>query len=70
MKEREIEFQKVLNGLSNELTKVPYQNGDLSDIGNEVGFILGGLLSDMNQEEITDFIHGFKHGVSLTNGTH
>jgi len=24
----------------------------------------------MTEEEINDFITGFKHGVSLTNGTH
>lgn len=70
MEERQIDFQEVLNKLGTELTKVPYQNGDLSDIGNEVGFILGSLLSKMNEEEIKDFIHGFRHGVSLTNGTH
>jgi hypothetical protein len=70
MQEREIEFQEVLNKLGAGLTKVPYQNGDLSDIGNEVGFILGSLLPNMNEEEIRDFIQGFRHGVSLTNGTH
>jgi len=70
MQEREIEFQEVLNKLGAGLTKVPYQNGDLSDVGNEVGFILGSILPKMNEEEIRDFIMGFRHGVSLTNGTH
>lgn len=44
--------------------------GDISDLGNEIGTIVGKIYSDMNQEEINLFISGFKHGVSLTNGTH
>jgi hypothetical protein len=44
--------------------------GDISDLGNEIGEIVGKIYSDMNQEEINSFISGFKHGVSLTNGTH
>ena len=43
---------------------------DISDIGNEVGFGIGSILENMTEEEINDFISGFKHGVSLTNGTH
>lgn len=67
---REIKFQEVLNKLGPELTKVTYQDGDLTDVGNEVGFILGSILPNMTEEEIKYFIQGFRHGVSLTNGTH
>jgi hypothetical protein len=35
-------------------------------IKHDYGFVI----ENMTQEEINDFIHGFKHGVSLTNGTH
>jgi hypothetical protein len=65
-----MEFKDVINKLVEELPKVEYNYGDFSDIGNEIGFKLGSILSDMTKEEINDFIIGFKHGVSLTNGTH
>jgi hypothetical protein len=56
--------------LSGVLPDVEYVNGDISDIGNEIGFKLGNILSNLTEEEIKVFIIGFKHGVSLTNGTH
>jgi hypothetical protein len=40
--------------------------GDLSDLGNEIGIVVGNLYLNMNQEEIDLFVSGFKHGVSLT----
>jgi len=68
--EREINFKETLTLLSQNLPSVLYDNGDLSDIGNEIGFQLGSILPNMTDEEIRDFMTGFKHGVSLTNGTH
>lgn len=68
--DREIDFKDVLIKLSEVLPDVGYINGDLSDIGNEIGFKLGNILSNLTEEEIKVFIIGFKHGVSLTNGTH
>jgi len=68
--EREINFKETINELSTDLLTVEYDNGDISDIGNEVGYNLGRILSDMTEEEIENFITGFRHGVSLTNGTH
>ena len=68
--EREIDFKKILTDISTRLPTVQYDNGDISDIGNEVGFGIGSILENMTQEEINDFISGFRHGVSLTNGTH
>ena len=68
--DREIKFTEISRGLSEHLSNLKYDNGDLSDIGNEIGFSLGTLLKDMTKEEINCFIMGFKHGVSLTNGTH
>ena len=50
-------------------SNVPYA-GDISDIGNEIGYAVGYTLENMTQEQIDAFITGFKHGVSLTNGTH
>lgn len=68
--EREINFIETLILLSEKLPSVKYEYGDLSDIGNEIGLQLGSIIENMNEDEISDFINGFKHGVSLTNGTH
>jgi hypothetical protein len=68
--ERQIDFKKVITDISVKLPAIPYDNGDISDIGNEIGIAVGSILENMTQEEINDFISGFRHGVSLTNGTH
>ena len=53
-----------------ELKTADYFAGDLSDIGNTIGIIIGKYIcEDMGFEE-DSFLHGFKHGVSLSNGTH
>ncbi|GEM_PF-6292185 len=53
-----------------ELKSADYFVGDLSDIGNTIGIIIGKYIcEDMGFEEAS-FMHGFKHGVSLSNGTH
>ena len=44
--------------------------GDISDCGNEIGSIVGKNYPNLSEEEISDFIHGIRHGISLTNGTH
>jgi hypothetical protein len=49
--------------------------GDLSGIGNEIGELFGSLINDiypngLDQFEKQDFISGFEHGWSLTDGTH
>jgi len=67
---REINFRKTITGISTKLPGIPYDNGDISDIGNEIGIAIGSFIEDMTEEEINDFISGFRHGVSLTNGTH
>ena len=41
---------------------------DLSDVGNEIGIVIGKYTDDNNT--IEDFISGLRHGVSLSNGTH
>jgi 2-keto-4-pentenoate hydratase/2-oxohepta-3-ene-1,7-dioic acid hydratase in catechol pathway len=68
--DREIDFKRVAKCVSDHMSDLKYDNGDLSDIGNEIGFSIGQSLKNMSQDEIDDFISGFKHGVSLTNGTH
>ena len=68
--EQQTDFQEILKLITLKLNNVSYNNGDISDIGNEVGLAIGSILENMTDEEINDFISGFRHGVSLTNGTH
>ena len=62
------EFEKIMDKLSISLGNVSYRNGDISDVGNEIGVTIGEYLS--TEEELNDFISGLKHGISLKNGTH
>lgn len=64
-------FKQISTELSERLSNLPYQNGDLSDIGNEIGIIIAKHFNDNELGyDLDGFIHGVKHGVSLTNGTH
>lgn len=62
-------FQDLLEDLKKREKEINYI-GDISDMGNELGISVGKLYPEMNQQEIDDLIHGIKHGISLTNGTH
>jgi len=61
-------FQHILKQISESLSKVSYENGDLSDVGNEVGIAIGNYVT--TEKEFKDFVHGLRHGISLTNGEH
>ena len=50
------------------MEKVSYENGDLSDIGNEIGIVLGHYVE--TEQDFKDLVQGMRHGISLTNGTH
>lgn len=65
-----IDFQDTLKIVIEKLKEVNYNNGDISDLGNEIGISVGSVIKDMNQEDISNFIVGIKHGISLTNNTH
>lgn len=43
--------------------------GDESDLGNEIGYSIGKVIN-FTEEDTESFIHGIRHGISLTNGTH
>lgn len=63
-----INIQKIINDLK-EIKVHP--QGDLSDLGNEIGKILGTYID--NQEigyELDDFLSGIEHGVSIIDETH
>ena len=61
-------FQHILKQISESLSKVSYENGDLSDVGNEVGIAIGNYV--LTEQDFKDFVHGLRHGISLTNGEH
>ena len=65
--------QKDLQWIANatvELTKTLKYEGDESDLGNEIGFIIGNRWSQLTEDEINSICAGIRHGISLTNGTH
>jgi hypothetical protein len=68
--DREINFKELLTIVSSKLKIVNYTTGDLSDLGNEIGITVGTHIKEMTASEISQFISGFRHGVSLTNNTH
>jgi len=62
------EFKEIIDGLIQSLESIQYSNGDISDVGNEIGIAIGEHLS--TEQGLNDFISGLKHGISLKNGTH
>jgi hypothetical protein len=61
----------ITDELSTRLSELQYVQGDLSDIGNEIGIILGKYINKKEMGfELEDFITGLKHGISVTDGTH
>jgi hypothetical protein len=61
------DFNKIKEEIKTQLDTANYC-GDLSDIGNEIGIVLGKYLT--TNDELSDFISGVNHGISLSNGTH
>ena len=63
-------MKQAIKEIVDQLNSVKYE-GDLSDIGNEIGIVLAKYI-DENKigYELDSFIHGIEHGISLTNGTH
>ena len=53
--------------IEERLAQIDY-TGDLSDLGNEIGIVIGKYLDKDNSVE--DFIRGLRHGVSLADDTH
>lgn len=74
MENMDMEFNKtklnyIANALKESVNRMEY-TGDISDLGNEIGITVGRAYENMTEENINDFISGFRHGISLTNGTH
>ena len=61
-------FTHILNRIKTQLENVNYDNGDVSDIGNEIGIVLGNYVE--SEQDFKDLVQGIRHGISLTNGSH
>jgi len=61
------DFKKILKEISDSLDKVQYEHGDYSDVGNEIGYVLGKTIT---KDELENFLIGLRHGISLSDGTH
>jgi hypothetical protein len=63
-------FKEICTELKEKFSDISYETGDLSDVGNEIGIIVAKYfdLEDFGNKE--EFMHGLKHGISLTDGTH
>lgn len=65
-----IDLKPIFEDLSQTLKSINIPKGDLSDVGNELGIIIGKYISEEMGFEYEDLIAGIRHGISLTNGTH
>ena len=65
------EFKEVCTELSKRLSNIPYNNADMSDIGNEIGIIIAKYFNNEdNGWDVDSFTTGLRHGISLIDGTH
>ena len=58
---------KYLEAIKNT---APINHGDLSDLGNEIGIVIGQYTNDKMGYEKDDFVSGIYHGISISDGTH
>jgi hypothetical protein len=64
-------FKNVCSEISERLSNLPYDNADISDVGNEIGIIIAKYFDDKDVGwDRHGFIDGLNHGISLTDGTH
>lgn len=59
-------FKKVCLEISEKLSNLPYENGDGSDIGNEIGIIIAKHFSEDLGWDMNGFLFGLNHGIDLT----
>jgi hypothetical protein len=57
-------FKRACLEISETLSKLHYEGGDISDIGNEIGIILGNYIDENDHGWNKDgFIAGLNHGI-------
>jgi len=67
-------MKNILDDLIKHLESIknssPINHGDLSDLGNEIGIVIGQYTNDKMGYEKDDFVSGIRHGISISDGTH
>lgn len=67
-------MENILEDLIKQLEAIknstPINQVDLSDLGNEIGIVIGQYTNDKMGYEKGDFIAGIHHGISISDGTH
>lgn len=58
-------FEKVCIEMVDRFSNITYQIGDIGDIGNEIGIIVGKYFSDEMGWDKQSFLHGIEHGIKL-----
>lgn len=61
---------RKVDDIFNEIKDIDNSNGDLNELGNRIGIVVGKYVSDEFGFEEDDFISGIEHGISVSNGTH
>ena len=58
--------EELIESIEGTLELDAYNSADLSDIGNEVGLVIGKYISEKRMGyEYSSFIHGINHGIEL-----
>ncbi len=67
-------MENILEALIKHLESIkntaPINHGDLSDLGNEIGIVIGQYTNDKMGYDKDDFVSGIRHGISISDGTH
>jgi len=67
-------MKNILDDLIKHLESIkntsPINHGDLSDLGNEIGIVIGQYTNEKMGYEKDDFVSGIRHGISISDGTH
>ena len=58
--------REIIKSLENTLELDTYNSADISDIGNEIGIVVGKHLNEKRMGyEYSSLIHGINHGISM-----
>ena len=62
---KKIEFKRLCVLISARLSHLSYDRGDIADIGNEIGYVLGQNAKGSIEEISSAFMTGLTHGIDL-----
>lgn len=58
--------RELIKSLEDTLELDAYNSADISDLGNEIGFVVGRHINEKRMGyEYSSFIHGLNHGIEL-----